>query len=68
MKFANDYFDLASAPWETYNATKARSLSGLNGTKTVHAFFRNAGGVTGYVSDTIILTGITPPTGPLGIA
>jgi hypothetical protein len=55
--------DFTSAIWETYNTTKAWTLTSGAGTKTVYAKFRDANNnVSTAVSDTIVLlsTATTP--------
>ncbi len=63
MKFANDFLDLDTTPWETFTPTKSWSLTGDNGAKRVHAIYQDANGVTGYVFDDILLNAPSQATG-----
>ncbi|MDD5466128.1 MAG: SH3 domain-containing protein [Candidatus Omnitrophica bacterium] len=63
--------DFAGVSWETYAASKSWTLTAGDGTKTVYAKFRDAGGdVSTAVSDTIILgtsTGTETPSASTSI-
>ncbi|MGH8891843.1 MAG: Ig-like domain-containing protein [Actinomycetes bacterium] len=67
MRFSND--SVTWSPFEPYAATKAWTLSGGNGTKTVYAQFADlAGNVSASASDSIVLDTSLPstPGGPSG--
>ncbi len=63
--------DFSGVSWETYAASKSWTLTAGDGTKTVYAKFRDAGGdVSTAVSDTIILgtsTGAETPSASTSI-
>lgn len=56
MRFSND--NQSWSVWEAYNPDKTWELSPGNGTKTVYAQIRNAGGSVKTSSDEIMLDGI----------
>jgi YD repeat-containing protein len=65
MQFSNDNVNYSTP--ETYAATKAWTLTTGDGTKTVYAKFRDAGGNwSTFCSDSILLD-TTPPTGTITI-
>lgn len=65
MRFSNDNSTWSS--WEAYSTSKAWTLSGGDGTKTVYVQYRDhAGNVSGSYSDTITLD-TTGPTGSIQI-
>lgn len=60
MRFSNDGVNWSA--WGPYATTKAWTLAGANGTKTVHAQYRDrAGNVSATARDTIVFDS-TPPT------
>jgi PKD repeat protein len=66
MQFSDD--GAAFSTWETYSTTRAWTLPGGDGVKTVYVRFRdNAGNVSAAYTDTIILD-TTSPTGTILIA
>lgn len=58
----------SGAVWESYAATKSVTLSGLDGTKTYYARFKdNAGNVSLATSDDIVLDTVGPNSGSVSI-